>query len=64
MRPRIALASRDASKSDTECVALLKLSRNPAVRSFEFDQFAVLQICQGSPYIRGERFGVGFIFFG
>ena len=37
MRPRIALASRDASKATRERVARLKLSRNPAVRSFEFD---------------------------
>src|SRR5262245_37403582 len=50
--------------SDTGRVALLKLSRSPPLRSFEFDEFALLQICQRFPYIRGERFRVGFIFFG
>jgi hypothetical protein len=64
MRSRIALASRDTPEATRDRVALLKLSRSPPLRSFEFDEFALPQICQRFPYIRGERFRVRFIFFG
>ena len=64
MRPRIAFhLPGDTSKATRGRVALLKLSRNAAVQSCEFNQFVPLQIRQGFMYISSNRHPIRLVFF-